>query len=653
MTCTPARSSERAQRAGRGGRRAGDVHRRRRRRAAGGAFDLVSTFDVVHDSVDPVGLMSAIRRALREDGTYLMLEMNASGEVEENRNPLGKFLYNVSTLYCMTTSLAHGGAGIGACMGEEKARELAYAAGFAHFRKLPIEEPVLGSLRTEGIGATERGDPQGRRVDYATKTDNLVRDGESDGNPYWDGDHCSTRGAARAPEQSRARYPDSEGYVERDGSGVFYEVYGEGEHDDGPAADVVARSLPPLEDADPLPRAPLPGAYDGRPRQRPLRSLPRRRGATHPTEFALDSLAVMDATGTERAVSASLSARRAVPVRAGAARARARLGAVVHRASVPLHPVALDALPRTTLAQSARLRRGSLDPRPSGGRRSTPTTGARTTRGSLEWFVAQVLPRAPLDQGDRGRRRVGARHRPRDADRTRAGMAGSSARAAGARAGAEPRLPGAGDPRRPGQDRARTRDGKALARLSDGRRDGDARERRAHAHTGASPSRSTCCCATSCARLRAPRARRVTPASIAPTAPRGRCSSPRRSASATPGATWRSPTSCASCTPTWRSSGSPSTPSRRCWRQRASASTRPARSSPASPRTCSPSPPSTSCTCFEAFRRMDEILAANFMVFHDVVREHALRPVDRRRGVGSRLLPAREPRAEARRRTRG
>jgi ubiquinone/menaquinone biosynthesis C-methylase UbiE len=114
-----------------------------------GRFDLISTFDVVHDSVDPVGLMTCIRQALREDGTYLMLEMNASGDVEENRNPLGKFLYNVSTLYCMTTSLAHGGAGIGACMGEHKARELAYAAGFTHFRKLPIEEPfsVLYELK--------------------------------------------------------------------------------------------------------------------------------------------------------------------------------------------------------------------------------------------------------------------------------------------------------------------------------------------------------------------------------------------------------------------------------------------------------------------------------------------------------------------------
>ena len=53
--------------------------------------------------------------------------------------------------------------------------------------------------------------------------------------------------------------------------------------------------------------------------------------------------------------------------------------------------------------------------------------------------------------------------------------------------------------------------------------------------------------------------------------------------------------------------------------------------------------------CFQAIRRMDEILLANYMVFDDLVREERLRPLDRRRGVGARLLPAREPRAEARR----
>ncbi|MGO9060731.1 MAG: class I SAM-dependent methyltransferase [Candidatus Binataceae bacterium] len=113
------------------------------------AFDFAATFDVVHDAVDPVGLMGAIRRALKDNGTYLVQEINLSGELNDNLRPLGKMAYSVSTLYCMTTSLAHGGAGIGAVMGEPKARELAAAAGFSHFTRLPIQDDfaVLYELR--------------------------------------------------------------------------------------------------------------------------------------------------------------------------------------------------------------------------------------------------------------------------------------------------------------------------------------------------------------------------------------------------------------------------------------------------------------------------------------------------------------------------
>src|SRR5208337_5643179 len=103
-------------------------------------WDLITTFDVVHESVDPVALLSSIRDALKPDGTYVMLEMNMSADLEDNINPLGRLMYSISTLYCMTVSLAHGGAGIGACMGEAKARELVAAAGFKHFRRLPIED---------------------------------------------------------------------------------------------------------------------------------------------------------------------------------------------------------------------------------------------------------------------------------------------------------------------------------------------------------------------------------------------------------------------------------------------------------------------------------------------------------------------------------
>jgi len=112
-------------------------------------WDLISTFDVVHDSVDPVGLLKSIRGALKPDGTYVMLEMNVSPNLEDNLNPLGRLMYSISTLYCMTVSLAGGGAGIGAVMGEPKARELCEQAGFTRFRRLPIDDAfsVLYEIR--------------------------------------------------------------------------------------------------------------------------------------------------------------------------------------------------------------------------------------------------------------------------------------------------------------------------------------------------------------------------------------------------------------------------------------------------------------------------------------------------------------------------
>ncbi len=114
-----------------------------------GKFDFISTFDVVHDSVDPVGLLKSIRGALTPDGTYLMVEVNVSNKLEDNVNPMGRMMYSVSTLYCMTVSLAHGGAGIGALMGEPKARELAQAAGFSQFKRLPVKDAfsVLYEIR--------------------------------------------------------------------------------------------------------------------------------------------------------------------------------------------------------------------------------------------------------------------------------------------------------------------------------------------------------------------------------------------------------------------------------------------------------------------------------------------------------------------------
>ncbi len=105
-----------------------------------GKFDFISTFDVVHDSIDPAGLLRSIRGALKPAGTYLMVEVNVSARLEDNISAMGRMMYSMSTLYCMSVSRGGGGAGIGACMGEEKARELAREAGFSGFERLPVKD---------------------------------------------------------------------------------------------------------------------------------------------------------------------------------------------------------------------------------------------------------------------------------------------------------------------------------------------------------------------------------------------------------------------------------------------------------------------------------------------------------------------------------
>src|SRR5207248_5136983 len=105
-------------------------------------YDLIATFDVIHDAADPLGLLRSIREGLEPDGHYLMLEVNASGHVDEAVGPIASMFYGVSVLYCMTTSLAQAGAALGTCgMHEAKVRELCDAAGFSSVRRLPIEDP--------------------------------------------------------------------------------------------------------------------------------------------------------------------------------------------------------------------------------------------------------------------------------------------------------------------------------------------------------------------------------------------------------------------------------------------------------------------------------------------------------------------------------
>jgi len=105
-------------------------------------FEVITTFDVVHDAVDPLQLLQSIRKALRPGGVYVCLDINCSDKLEDNANPLGAMFHGVSVFYCMTTSLANNGAGLGTLgFHEGKVRELCEKAGFTTVRRVPLENP--------------------------------------------------------------------------------------------------------------------------------------------------------------------------------------------------------------------------------------------------------------------------------------------------------------------------------------------------------------------------------------------------------------------------------------------------------------------------------------------------------------------------------
>ncbi len=84
------------------------------------SFDLVATFDAIHDQAKPLNVLRGIHRTLRPDGIYLMQDIKGSSYIHNNLDhPLGPLLYTVSCMHCMTVSLAQNGEGLGAMWGED------------------------------------------------------------------------------------------------------------------------------------------------------------------------------------------------------------------------------------------------------------------------------------------------------------------------------------------------------------------------------------------------------------------------------------------------------------------------------------------------------------------------------------------------------
>lgn len=111
-----------------------------------GTVDLVTTFDCIHDMTHPQEMMQTIRRAISDDGTWLLVDIKALDTFEMNvkKNPMAALMYGISVLSCMSSALSEpDGAGLGTLgLSENRAREMAEAAGFSRFRKLDVDHSV-------------------------------------------------------------------------------------------------------------------------------------------------------------------------------------------------------------------------------------------------------------------------------------------------------------------------------------------------------------------------------------------------------------------------------------------------------------------------------------------------------------------------------
>jgi hypothetical protein len=77
-----------------------------------------------------------MRKILKADGSWMIVEPIAGDRPEQNLNPVGRLYYNASTMICVPTSLDQEvGEALGAQAGQAKLAAIIGGAGFSRVRR--------------------------------------------------------------------------------------------------------------------------------------------------------------------------------------------------------------------------------------------------------------------------------------------------------------------------------------------------------------------------------------------------------------------------------------------------------------------------------------------------------------------------------------
>lgn len=99
-------------------------------------YDVITFFNCMHDVGDPAGCAARCHQTLKPDGCLFMVEPLAGHRVEDNFNPVGRFMTGSSVLCCTPHGMASGGEGLGTIVTDARLEEIITGAGFRTFRRV-------------------------------------------------------------------------------------------------------------------------------------------------------------------------------------------------------------------------------------------------------------------------------------------------------------------------------------------------------------------------------------------------------------------------------------------------------------------------------------------------------------------------------------
>ncbi len=108
-------------------------------------FDLVLTFDCLHDMPRPKDTIAAIAASLKEDGVWLCKDIKCGADYTANeRNPLRAMMYAISVTSCMASAMSEpDGAGLGTLgLPPEVLEQYCTEAGFGSFTVHDFNDPA-------------------------------------------------------------------------------------------------------------------------------------------------------------------------------------------------------------------------------------------------------------------------------------------------------------------------------------------------------------------------------------------------------------------------------------------------------------------------------------------------------------------------------